>query len=254
MILGLSHVFGETEDLDAVVNYWRSNAWRSAIQFELPVPAEKKGILGAQGANRVTLHYLEPIGGQNLPGLEFVKHAPRAGGPKSPSLSLRLPMRSSSGLRDPDGNTVRCTSEQARPIVELEVPDVANARRRLLSFGFREVADGRGTLELSAPLFPQRSFSILLHGAQRRPETPFVDAGGWNGMSLLVRDLDAMGPTIPSLRARQSFSVVEGETREVAFFSGDGLLIEFLAIRKEANRSTIGRRKDITLPPLVSDS
>jgi hypothetical protein len=234
VILGLSHVFGETRHLSRLVDFWIAKGWRSRLAFTLPVPQEKKTILRGTQATHVSLQYLEHHERRDFPGLEFVSHFPSGDHTLlPPSVSLSLPIDPTFKLRDLDGNSIHATISSV-PIVGLDVPSVENAQSLLLSLGFKVSESDRSLLEFRHRLFPLRAVKVRLRLQRAVPEFPAVDGGGWNGMSFLVKDFESTARLLPSLRASQSFSVVNSEVREVAFHSGCGLLLEFLAIRKSA--------------------
>src|SRR5262249_39324477 len=106
------------------------------------------------------------------------------------------------------------------------------SRARLLALGFSAAGDDGGVF-LAAPFLPQRAVTISCQAAPHLSEQPRIDEGGWNGLSFLVRDLEAVASRVP-LTARQSFSSGGAERRDVAFYAGDGLLLEFLAVRQLA--------------------
>lgn len=243
MILGLSHVFGETRDISSVTSYWESRGWRKTLSLSLDVPPDKREILRNRQATNVALDYFEQSSVAGAPGIEFVTHSPteraeRGGAPAS-TVRLQIPGSAPATHRDPDGNTIVERPDIERPHIEWSVPDVHAARHHLRQLGFaqREASNEALTLE---SLFARRSLTLALVSAPERSSLPLVDDGGWNGLSLLVRDLDTMAAKV-QLRSHQVFSQGPSEDREVAFFAGDGLLIEFLAIRRvRTPRSLLG--------------
>lgn len=229
MILGLSHLFGESGDLEATASFWTLHGWRLALSFDLPVPNEKRALLQNATAQRVALRYLVRGDRPGLPGIEFVKHEPasRDAG-KAPRITVRLP--GSAAATDPDGNRILPADGITR--VDLLTPDPSASRAALLSFGGFTPAGGDGAVALASPILAQRGVVVGFNRAPEFAASPRIDEGGLNGMSFLVRDLDAIEARVP-LVARQSFSVVDGERRTVAFFTGDGLLLEFLAVTRD---------------------
>lgn len=232
MILGLSHVFGETLDFDATVEFWLARGWRSAMKLDLPVPTAKRALLRRKDATNVRLQYLERVGSPAAPGLEFIHHTPGVSASTSaPPLRLRIRSTRDVDHKDPSGNDLKEAVTLERTIVEITVADIQSARLRLLELGFAPQNSDGEVLTLSPRLMPHRAFSIALRDGGERSAEPFVDDVGWSGLSLLVRDLDQVSSRLP-LIARQTFSASGNDRREVGFFCDGGLLIEFLAIRR----------------------
>lgn len=229
MILGLSHLFGESGDLDATAGFWTRHGWRQSLSFHLPVPHEKRSLLHNVSAERVALRYLVRTDRPGLPGIEFVRHEPASRATVNVSrLTLSLP--GSVSATDQDGNRILSADGSTR--VDLLTPDPSASREALISFGFTP-AGSDGEVALATPMLSQRGVVV---GFKRAPELatiPCIDDGGLNGMSFLIRDLDTIDARVP-LVARQVFAVADGEQRTVAFFAGAGLLLEFLAVTRNS--------------------
>lgn len=231
MIFGLSHVFGEAFDLDTTTQFWQNIGWRRALALNLVIPAEKRAILKNSEASQVTLHYLERIAAPGTPGIEFVKHTPPLSSRTfEPAIRVLLPARASAMHRDPDGNTLVESPTVPRLLIEWNVPDADAARERLRGLGFSRSSGDEGVMTLESALFAKRGVSVALRSTSGRPKVPRVDEGGWNGLSLLVRDIDSVAARLP-ITARQSFSGPANDDRDVGFYAGDGVLLEFLAVR-----------------------
>jgi hypothetical protein len=166
----------------------------------LDVPADKRQILNNQGAESVTLFLTEEHG---LP-VEWIRHRPQ--GPlaeKRPKIRL------------------------GDDAVTVGVPDPEASGALLESLGF-ERSDSSWVLR--SRLF--RSLSLRLDRDPDEAPRPKVDDKGLTSISLLVKDLDAVAKTLPLL-AHQEFSL-DGVTKEIAFFSGEGLLLEFLMVKRRS--------------------
>jgi catechol 2,3-dioxygenase-like lactoylglutathione lyase family enzyme len=225
-------VFGETSDLEGAVDFWTGQGWTVALSLDLPVPPGKTALLGGP-ADQALLRYMTCRERPQLPGIEFVQHrpAPRPGA-STPRLSIRLPGTPAFSSLDHDGNALEISGDTPAARIDILTPDIRRSRERLLTLGF--VPSGEdGRVSLAAPFLPQRAVTVAWQRAPHLSEQPRIDEGGWNGLSFLVRDLDAVGTRVP-LTARQSFSAGRGERREVAFYAGDGLLLEFLVVRQYA--------------------
>lgn len=236
MILGLSHLFGESGDAEAAADFWIHHGWRLSLGIELPVPPAKQALLANRDASGVTLRYLVRSDAANTPGIEFVTHSPRTPMLRSrPRLTLCLPGAPVASVHDAEGNIVTVGACHP-PTVQVSTPNIAATRDRLRSLGFTGLQGRDDTVSLTSRLFPRRGVTVSLRLAPELSDRPRLDDGGWNGMSLLVRDLDEAARRLP-LVAHQEFSVCEGDRREVAFYVGDGLLLEFLMIAGTARRS-----------------
>jgi catechol 2,3-dioxygenase-like lactoylglutathione lyase family enzyme len=251
VVLGLSHVYGEVEDLDARETFWCASLLRSAFRQVLPVPAAKREQLLVNGsATSVELRYFECRARSGSPGFELLKHTPS--GSPAPSFEARSPLAvaiagpRSEMTRDPDGNRLFLDGRlPARTVVRVPVPDLAAAREIVLALGARAQGDARDRaitlfgdggdggsaerFELHLPLFPTLACELWLCEDARAPVVRRVDAGGWQGISLLARDLDAVARRVPLVCAQRVELESLGEC-ELAFFSGAGLLFEFLQV------------------------
>jgi hypothetical protein len=242
VILGLSHVFGESIDPAAATTFWLQRGWQVSLSTTLAVPNAKRALMIGTAATHVDVHYLVRQDRLGLPGIEFLHHHPRQRSVSArPTVTLQLP-GSGTQSRDPDGNVV-VEQDVSTASVTLGVRDPVAARHRLSSVGFVPDNTRQDELRLSAKLLTNRSVTVVLVHDDIAPSRPSVDAGGWNGLSFIVHDLDRVGRYLP-LESHQAFSSGgPGAIRELAFFAGDGLLLEFIRVGSGAASSMVDARQ-----------
>lgn len=168
----------------------------------LDVPSEKKELLNNRDAESVCL-FLTELHGQPV---EWIRHRPQRPLTEKPP-KIRL---------ESDRITVRVPMREA-------------SESLLETLGFEKV-DACWILE--RPLF--RPLRILLEEDRTESARPKIDDRGLTTISLLVKDLDAVATFLP-LTAHQEF-VLDGVRKEIAFFSGEGLLFEFLMVKRRSRK------------------
>jgi hypothetical protein len=249
-IIGLSHVYGETDDLEAQDVFWTARSLRPSFRTTLPVPEEKRTrLLDNQAATQIELRYFDSSARGGSPGFEFIQHrpAPAAGIRKDiPNLRVAISSPHQSLATDPDGNVLICNSLiPAGTVVRVGVPDVAAARDILTALGFRSRADALDfdraifgsyptvpveLFEFALPLFPTMSIQLILHSDDKVPLRRPIDSRGWQGISLLTRDIEEVARRIPVV-AVQHINLGKTGPCDVGFFCGAGLLFEFLQMK-----------------------
>ena len=164
----------------------------------LGVPEEKKKILHNQQADSVSLYLTSWMG---YP-VELIKHRPQGAlPPKPPKLTLD------------------------KEIVLVRVPDTQSAGELLATLGFKQTGE---SWLLKRPIF--RPLMLQLVEDKKESDAPKVDDQGLTGITLLVKDLDKVAEFVPLISHQRL--VLEGVHKEIAFFSGSGLLLEFLMVMR----------------------
>jgi len=166
--------------------------------------------------------------------------------PADPGIVLVLSGKHPKEIMDIDGNRLLVNS--AHPSVTsliVRTPDVKTAGEILSVCGFQRVmlareeirmvswvvADVEQVWLLEQALFPSLAVRFMFVEDKGRSASPKEDRVGLNTFSFLCRDLDSVARVLP-LCAYQKFDAQDGSDRELAFFNGSGLLIEFLKIIK----------------------
>jgi hypothetical protein len=215
---------GETADIARAVDFWQARGFTRSFEITMPVSQGKHPILNNPKATSVTLNYLAHASLPMAGGIEFLSHHPGRKPTGEPGLAMAL-RGAGETLRDPDGNTITFDPQLDQPTeIRWKTPDPAASGKVLQALGFH--SSRPDTWALSSPL-PRRGFQVTLQRDTSRPWAPRVDTRGWNGMSLLAADLGGEDTPLP-LIAYQSFQSPLGGTRDVAFYAGAGLLVEFI--------------------------
>ena len=143
---------------------------------------------------------------------------------------------------DKEGNSIEVVPEMAAPAtVVLRAPDPFVTGKVLFELGFKQkkfnpaerrvfhklAIDEADTWCIGVDLFAKRMVRIALRKDACRSGNPKVDDGGWNGLSFLTRDLAKIGERLP-LVAHQNIPLSDERKGAIAFYSGEGLLLEFL--------------------------
>lgn len=250
LVLGLSHIYGETKDLNNQVAFWQSKGLKLKFSWRLPVPYEKQQILlNNPDARYVDLKYLS-FGEDNIgTGIEFVNHQPSSkmeNPMRGSALTLALQGSKYQKITDLEGNTCIIDPQLSYPVTVIATTPDTQASGNLLSIlGFQSIksffenGDKLGQLcstvdqcwVLQLPLFPRLSVRVVLIEEKDQPRVTKIDKIGWNGFSFLTSDLDLVSTRLP-LKAYQRITSDDGRMREAAFYNEDGLLIEFLKINK----------------------
>ncbi len=245
MILGLSHVFGESSQPQALVAYWKAHGFKLDFEWDLPVPESKKNILINSSAGALTLSYLSEVGQPQNPGLEIVCHGPalsqiKTEPPKS-RITLGLKKNKTELFCDPDNNSCVTHPDFLTPAtIFLKTPIIKTARTVFVKLGFRETTllppaglplenQAMVPLSFNHPLFINRALTLYLIHDASFSQNPTVDEPGLQGLSFLVKSMDDIEKIIP-LTAHQTLSPPGVKKRDVAFYSNNGLLLEFLKI------------------------
>lgn len=262
LVLGLSHLFGETLNMDQRVSYWQAQGLLIDFSLDLPVPEEKrKRLLNNQSARWARLVYMRFPSSAGGWGLEFVTHAPPEQAPlrgtcvdknveeeikPSVGTAIRLAVQAPrpAKWRDPDGGELIFETRLCVPTsVLVKTPSIDADGAVLETLGFVHTPFSVQEMELlkglcpgvgggwffQSPLFPQRAVRVVLEPESRRAGTPKVDDLGFSGISLLTKDLDEVGRHLP-LAGRQRFRL-DSREHEVAFYGGQGLVVEMLQVR-----------------------
>ena len=246
LVLGLSHIYGETADLDAQAVFWQARGMRLDFNWRLPIPREKhQTLLYDQGTSFVDLSYLSFEKPVVCPGVEFVRHQPvttQLARKANPSITLVRHGSTPENIVDADGNRMILYPDANASATVVALTGSAEASGNLLGFlGFRKIDLERKEIDalveyfpgveagwfLRLPLFPNLAARIILVEDKTRHMNPRIDEIGWSGLSFLVRSLDGIEPFLP-LKARQKITANDGVAREIAFYNDRGLLLEFL--------------------------
>ena len=241
LIVGLSHIFGETRNLPGQVAFWENAGLRLNFRCQLPVPDEKREkLLHNKKSDRVDLSYMS-FGGPTGPrvGIEMISHLPLVDARKGssrpkPGISLFLNQDISQTITDPDGNQIHFgRAFSVPPTVTVTTPDAYSTGQLLSLLGFMAVntAGAESSWSFQLPLFPKLSVQVILKEDESSPAIPKVDEGGWNGLSFLVSDLSFVSRYLP-LCGHQTFETDSESKKEIAFYAGNGLLLEFLMISR----------------------
>ncbi|MFQ5672160.1 MAG: hypothetical protein ACE5G9_03620 [Nitrospinales bacterium] len=248
LILGLSHIYGETEDIDKQVAFWQSRGLTMEFAWNLLVPDEKKQkLLHNQNASCVDLSYLnfsKPMVG---PGIEFICHKPinrQTRRSANSALTLLMQAPEKRDVEDDEGNRIISSPGCSAPVCLVAATvDIKASGNFLATLGFKKVTlDQREEKEIGEifscagvcwefrlPLYSRLGVRVLLMEDKTRDFEPKVDELGWSGFSFLTPSLDEVERRFP-LQARQMIKTQEAGEREVAFYNSSGLLVEFLKI------------------------
>lgn len=242
-IIGLSHIFGETKNMWKEIDFWIQAGMRLDFSCRLPVPAEKRhDLLLDPTCEFVELSYLSfKDSSVKGPGIEMISHHPssdpgRASPFSHPAVRLVLPDSKSDHITDPDGNQLGFDKDLTHlPTVILATPDTAAAGQVLSLLGFQRTTDAgmANTWSFRLSLFPNLATCVRFVEDKSRPRQPKVDNLGWSGLSFLTPDISRVAGMLP-LRGHQNFQTDDKNKKEIAFYSGAGLLLEFLMITRQA--------------------
>lgn len=249
LIAGLSHIFGETEVLEDQTRFWMKAGMNVDLRYTLDVPNEKREtLLLDQKVSRVDLCSLSfPDHAASGPAIEFISHGPRRARippemNRPSAIRLLLKGTACGRVSDLDGNQMVMDERFSGPATILvSTPDPQAAGEILSSLGFRpekmidprlaamldRLAASAAAWIIQLPLFPKLAARIVLTRDPACPANPKIDRIGWNGLSFLVSGFSKIEKILP-LRARQAFQTDPQTKKEIAFFSGSGLLFEFL--------------------------
>lgn len=247
LVLGLSHIFGEAPDLEQIVKFWCQHGLDLDFTLHLTVPKEKRqSLLFNRSATSVALQYLRLPKAETDVGIEFLLHQPSVPRAGRCGLILGLHGYPARILQDPMGNRL-FFHPQLGPgaTVILRSCDLLSSGKILHRLGFDQsflskeeaeallqfVPANMKVWSLGSPLMPRRALKIILEQDPERPTHPPVDLPGWNGLSLLTKNMDALTKIIP-LVARQRIDSPRRGNREVAFLSEAGLTLEFLSVAR----------------------
>ena len=248
LVLGLSHIYGETRNIDQQVAFWQRNGFALDFKMKLPVPSQKQqALLNNHNAREVNLHYLKFTGIESAPGIEFLNHLPADSQTLQdfPSgLTLVIRGNQLKQITDYENNRVIIYPHLFAPALSMiSTPDVKASSDLLEVLGFqrkklelafwedmpKNVPRTEFYWELNLPLFPRLAVPLILIEDRARPVFPKVDDVGFVGLSLVTRSFEEIEKHFP-ISCYQKFVSPKGNAMEIAFLNDSGLLIEFLKI------------------------
>jgi hypothetical protein len=241
-LLGFSHIWGESCQIDAVAKFWAQHGFTFGFSEQYQIPTAKRPLLHPSTSAHLRLDYYSSASGL---GLEFLNHGGDGAALRLPTPLIQPVIKSylqREILKDPDGNSILSLPDQKRShILIVRVRDIKIASELLQLAGFTRMEmriDEVSELELTGddiqswtirvPLFQRRELTMILRQSPEYPANPKVDTPGFSGISLLARDLDAIDRILP-LTARESCKAGPNKI-EVAFNNQYGILFEFLRI------------------------
>jgi hypothetical protein len=248
LVLGLSHIFGETAQRVAQVQFWQQHGLKHEFDETLPVTPEKQAsLLNNTTAQSVAMSYLTLGKGVVTPGIEFVAHPPQVPKKSSSGIALFLKADKNETVTDLDGNQVFFDARlQRSPTLVVTTSSAQKTQAFFTSLGFAAHNLEQDELDFFAAkgfpvqaiahqagkaLFQNLSARLLVREDLTRQDLVKVDDVGWNGLSFLVQDLDALAKQIPLL-GYQKIQDGGEVVREVAFYQQHGVLCEFLRMRR----------------------
>jgi len=248
-VLGLSHFFGSTTDLDRVIDFWQGLGFSEIFRHSGLLSSNHKGFR-AQSVSSLEKVYMEKRLSSAKIAVEFLVFSPVATkslpeiAVSGLTLGINSPEDGNEMHRDLDGNTIIYDASIESISFCWRTPELARARQELELLGFTcqqakehiqqpfSSTCSRSTIAEEWKLeqfFSSATITCLLVQGNSAESVVFRDDPGLLGISFFVHDLDEISKDFPFLFTDR-IHTPQGRSWEIGMYQAAGLFFEFMRL------------------------